>query len=108
MNINELFDVVQERFTPVELNGELTLHGNCIIWSYTPESNSEDIEDAFDSEEDDMSLEFEVVSCEELLHDTYLEDKERLETYLEEIDEANNWAFTDTDVVENRISFKIF
>lgn len=108
MNINDLFDVIQERFAPVELNGELTLHGNCIIWSYTPESDSEDIEETFDSEEDDMCMEFEAVSCEELQQDAYLEDKERLETYLEEIDEANNWAFSDADVVDTGISFKIF
>jgi hypothetical protein len=108
MNISELFDELQERFTPADLNGELTLHGNCIIWSYTPEINSEDIDEVFDSEEDDISMDFEPISCEELLQDAYLEDKERIETYLDEIDESNNWAFSDGDVVDKEISFKIF
>ena len=34
MNISELFEEIQNKFLPEYLNGELTLHGNCIIWTY--------------------------------------------------------------------------
>jgi len=108
MNISELFEVIQDRFAPADLNGELTLQGNCIVWTYTPETDGEDIDEPFDFEEDEISFEFESVSCEELLQDAYLEDKEKIETYLDEIDESNNWAFSEGDVIDREITFKIF
>jgi|WetSurMetagenome_2_1015567.scaffolds.fasta_scaffold984821_2 hypothetical protein len=107
MNISDLFDELQERFFPEDLNGELVLHGNCIVWSHKVENDIED-EDEVSEFEDDDPLSFEVSSCEELLQDAYNEDLEKIETFLDELNQTNDWTFSDADITDNGISFKIF
>ena len=41
MNINELFDKIQEGGLSESINGELIVKGNCIIWTYDLNKNSE-------------------------------------------------------------------
>ena len=107
MNISDLFEEIQDRFSPEDLNGELTLHGNCIVWSYKMESDIEDECESCDIDDDDP-ISFDCVSCEELLQDAYIEDSEKIETFFDELNQANDWTFSDADIVENTISFKIF
>lgn len=107
MNISDLFDELQERFSPEDLSGELVLHGNCIIWSHKVDNDMEDEDEISDFDEDDP-LCFGIVSCEELLLDAYNEDFEKIEAFLDELNQTNKWTFGDADIVENTISFKIF
>jgi hypothetical protein len=99
MNISDLFEEIQDRFSPEDLNGEISLQGNCLVWSYKVENDIEDEDEASDFEDDDP-LSFEVVSCEELLQDAYNEDFEKIETFFDELNLTNNWAFSDADIVD--------
>ncbi len=106
MNINELFEALQNNFLPEELKGEFILQGNCIIWSYNLQNDSEEI-DAPNEEEDELNYNFEASSSEELLLEAYQEDMEQLQVYLDNIGEEN-WTFGDPDIDNTTISFKIF
>ena|SRR5208283_5484192 len=110
MKINELFKKLQENFLTEEdndiLSGELNLHGNCIIWEYDLDKDSEEIEVLVDEQDDDFS--FNATSSEELLQETYHEDLELIEEFLDKIEELDNWTFSDSETNENVISFKIF
>ena len=106
MNINELFEEIQDEYIPEELNGEYLLQGNCIVWTYDLDDDAEEI-DNFDEDEDNP-FNFEALSVEELLLEAYREDFEKLQELLDENEETGNWSFSDTDVVENIISYKIF
>lgn len=105
MNINELFEKIQDDFSSDELKGEFLLQGNCIIWSYNLEENTEEIDY---QENDDDYFNFEATSSEELLQEAYQEDLEKLQELLDEIEETDNWKFSDFESIENIISFKIF
>ena len=105
MNINELFEELQNEFIPDEINGEFTLMGNCIVWSYNLDDDAEEI-DNFD-EDDDNPFSFEETSSVELLIEAHMDDLEKLREFLDEIEETDMWSFSDTDVVDNIISFKI-
>ena len=107
MNVNELFEKIQDNFLPEELNGEFTLHGNCIIWTYNLENDSEEIP-APSEDDDDMNFSFEAQSSEELLNEAYDEDLAHLEELLDELEESDNWSFSEPETNENVISFKIF
>jgi len=106
MNINELFEEIQNEFLPEELNGEFLLQGNLIIWSYNLDENAEEI-DYSDSDEDDNYFNFESSSSEELLKEAYHEDLDKLNEFLDELGETN-WNISDFETIENIISFKIF
>ena len=106
MNISELLEAIQESCFIDEINGEFTLHGNCIIWTYNLDKDSKETESSYD--EDDDSYCFDTASPEELLLDAYHEDLESLEEFLDEIEEINNWTISDPETNENIISFKIF
>jgi len=106
MNINELFETIQDEFVPEELNGEFLLHGNVIIWSYNLTEDSEEFVYLDDEEEETFS--FEASSSEELLQEAYQEDLERLQMFLDGIEETDNWTFSDSEVVDDVIVFKIF
>jgi len=109
MNISDLFEEIQERFSPDDLCGELVLHGNCIIWSYKVTNDSEDYCETSEYEDDDEAcIDFEAVSSEELLQDAYNEDSEKIETFFDELNQSGNWTFSDADIVDDSISFKIF
>jgi len=105
MNINELLEVIQDEFLPEELNGEFLLHGNVIIWSYNLTDDSEDL--LFLDDEEEM-FNFEAMSSEELLREAYQEDFDKLQQFLDGIEETDNWTFSDSEVVDDVIVFKIF
>lgn len=106
MNINELFEEIQDEFIPEELNGEFLLQGSCILWSYDLEESAEEID--YDEDNDDNMFGFESISSEELLLEAYQEDLVKLQELLDENGEIDNWTFSDTDTNENIICFKIF
>jgi len=107
MNISELFEKIQDCFMPEDLNGEITLHGNCITWSYTPDNENID-EQKFLDEDSDALFGFESTSSEELLQEVYKNDLMLLEELFDDLEEIDNWSFSEPDIVENNISFKIF
>jgi hypothetical protein len=107
MNINELFEKIQEKFSEEELKGEFTLQGNCIVWEYNLDNNSEEIQ-APVNDDDELTFDFEATSPEELLQEAYNEDLELLEGLLDEYEETENWTLSDSEVIDNTISFKIF
>jgi hypothetical protein len=106
MNINELFETIQDKFFPEELEGEFILQGNCIIWSYNLDNDSEEIELPSYGEEEEFL--FESTSPEELLQDAFIADSEKLEGLLDELEETGNWTLSEPETNENTISFKIF
>jgi len=105
MNINELSEVIQDEFLSEELNGEFLLHGNTIIWSY---NLSDDSEDLLFLDDDEEMLSFEAMSSEELLQEAYQEDFDKLQQFLDGIEETDNWTFSDSEIVDDVIVFKIF
>ena len=110
MNINELFEKIQDKFLPEDLSGEFQLDGNCIIWTYNLEDDSEEIPTptSNDDDEDELQFNFESSSPEELLQEAYDHDIEKIDELLDELEESDNWTFSDSDINENIISFKIF
>jgi len=107
MNINELFETIQDEFSPEEINGEYLLHGNVIIWSYNITENSEELH-FLNEDDDDEMFSFEASSSEELLQEAYQEDFNKLQEFLDGIEEIDNWTFSDSEVVDDVIIFKIF
>lgn len=107
MNISELFENIQDNFLPEELNGEFTLQGNCIVWTYCLDDDCEDIE-TINEEDDDPTFSFEAQSMEELLQEAYDEDVEAINGLLDTLEESDNWSFSEPDIIENVISFRIF
>ena len=106
MNINELFETIQDEFVPEELNGEFLLHGNVIIWSYNLTEYSEEI--AYLDDDDEETFSFEASSSEELLQEAHQEDLEKLQLLIDGVEETDNWTFSDSEVVDDVIVFKIF
>lgn len=108
MNISELYEAIQDEFFPDDINGEYLLHGNVIIWSYNLTEDSEEATfmNGDDDEEDIFS--FEETSAEELLQEAYQEDYDKLEEFLDSIDETENWTISDGEIVDDVITFKIF
>ena len=85
MNINELFESIQDEFIPEDINGEFLLHDNSIIWSFTLIDEIDDAE--YFNEDEEESFDFEISSSEELLQDAYQEDLEMLQMFLDENEE---------------------
>lgn len=107
MNINELFETIQNKLLFENLNGEFTLHGNCIIWTYNLDNDSEDIEEP-NEDDDEQDFGFESQSSEELLQEAYDNDFAILERILDELEETDNWEFSEPETNKKIISFKIF
>jgi hypothetical protein len=107
MNINELFEAIQDQFLPEELKGEFQLQGNCIVWTYNLENDSEEIP-APSEEDDELQFDFESASTEELLLEAYDADFQKIEELLDELEESDNRSFSEPETNENVISFKIF
>jgi hypothetical protein len=107
MNINELFDKIQEGGLSENLSGELIVKGNCIIWTYDLNKNSEEIEAPVDEEGEEPEFSFESSSPEELLLEAYTEDLETIELFLDELNE-DCWTISEPEISETVISFKIF
>jgi len=108
MNINELFGKIQEEFQPEDLNGELVLHGNCIVWTYKLDENCEELENFYGMYEDEISFDFESASSEELLLDAQNEDLEKIENLIDLVDNFDNWSISEPEINDKVISFKIF
>ncbi len=107
MNINELFEIIQNKLSPEDLKGEFTLHGNCIIWTYNLDNDLNEIEIP-NEDDDEQDFGFEAQSSEELLQEAYDKDFILLEGLFDEIDESDNWSFSEPETNKNIISFKIF
>lgn len=105
MNINELFENIQNVFSD-EIHGEYLLLGNVIIWSY--KITEENDEENFLNDDDDEFYDFESMSSEEILQEEYQEEFDKLQEFLDGIEEIDNWKFSDSEIVDNVISFKIF
>jgi len=106
MNINELFEAIQDEFHPDELNGEFLLHGKTIIWSYNLIEDSEE-HNYLDEDYDDDLMNYETSSSEELLQEAYQEDYDKLQEFLDSIEETDNWTCSDSEIVDDTIVFKI-
>jgi hypothetical protein len=107
MNINELYKEIQNKFQSGDLNGELSLHGNCIHWEYNLDDDCEEIYEP-NMDDDENYFSFESSSVEELLQEAYVSDKEQIEGFFDEIDEIDNWSFAESEIRNSTIFFKIF
>ena len=107
MNISELFEEIQNKFLPEELNGEFILQGNCIVWTYNLVNDSEELP-MQEEDDDEINFSFDSSSPEELLQDAYDKDIVLIEEFLDELEETDNWSFSQPDINECIISFKIF
>ena len=107
MNISELFENIQDKFSPEDIKGEFILQGNCIVWTYKLEEDLNE-NDVPEKDEDDFEYCFNSTSLEEYLTQAYDEDLQQLEEFLDELDETNNLSFSDSEIVDDIISFKIF
>lgn len=106
MNISELFEELQDNILD-NLNGELILEGNCIIWSYDLDRDGA-TPDLGISDDDDVEFDFaSSMSPEELLQEGFEEDKEAIELFLDGLDE-DCWTISDPEIGETQITFKIF
>lgn len=103
MNINELFEQLEEYFAFNELNGELTLIGSEIVWDYSLEPSVDDNDDDMENEEEDI----EIKSNEEILLDVYDDDIERINLFLDEANEIDYWDISDPEIFDDCISFTI-
>ena len=107
MNISELFEKLQDNVSN-EFNGELILEGNCIIWSYDIDRDGMPVEEKT-NDDDELEFDFNTVkSSEELLQQGYDEDLLTIQTFITELDDYADWSFSDPEIGETVISFKIF
>lgn len=107
MNICELFEELQDNIFD-DLNGELSLEGNCIIWSYDLDRDGA-TPDLEVSDDDDVEFDFaSSTSPEELLRQGYDEDLILIEAHIAQLDDYADWSFSDPELAETQISFKIF
>jgi hypothetical protein len=107
MNINELFEKIQEKFLPEDLNGEYQLQGNCIVWTYNLDEDCEEINTP-NGEDDESNYCFDSTTPEEQLISAYGEDFKLLEEFFDEIEEDGEWSYSEPETGEYTISFKIF
>ena len=107
MNIRELFEKIQDTFNSDNISGEFTLQGNCIIWSYSLDNDSEELP-VLDVDDDEYAYNFESESSEELLTNTCNAVIEQIEGLFDELDENDNWEFSDSEIIDDLITFKIF
>ena len=107
MNITQLFNKIQENFIDDESKGELVLQGNCIVWTYVYD---EECNDSFECEDDEegMYIHFESITIDEKLEEISTDYIENIKLYLDELNEIENWTFSEPDIVDDSISFKIF
>jgi hypothetical protein len=110
MNISELYEVLQDEFSSNGLNGELQLHGNVIIWSHDTNDNGycDNSYNDYDDEEEEYVFGLDFTSLEEMLNEAYQEDLLKLQEFLGSIDEFDNWSISDSEIIDEIISFKIF
>lgn len=105
MNINELFEKIQLESTIRVLNGEFILSENEIIWSYVLENN-EGLD--YFTDDDEESFSFERISSEEQLLEAYRDDYDEIQGFFDTIEQTNHWIFSEDEIIDNTISFKIY
>lgn len=113
MNIQALYlEIEKDEFLRATLSGNLVLKGNCIIWSYElyESPSDENNINSYNNEEDDEDdlYGFERTSNEEILLETYRDDAEEIRDFLEELDGDSSWEFTEPEIFDDMISFKIY
>jgi len=116
MDIKKLYEsLLNEFFYDDNSNGELILLGNCIIWKYKNINNTYDNEFDYllsdyinDEEEDIIDLGLTIKTNDELLYEKYDEMKNLMELYISQIDNIEHWSFSNPDIIDNYITFKIF
>lgn len=106
MNINELFEKIQKEFQEDELRGEFVLQGNLIIWSFNLTDDMDELDYVEEGEE--YEFDFETECSEELLLEAYHEDIEQVKLFFDEIEQIDKWTFSDYEIVDDVILFKIF
>ena len=108
MKINKLFEKLQDETFSEDLNGEFILEGNCIIWSFDLDKNAEEIEAPQVQDDDELEFNFDTTSPLELLQEAYNEDLMAIEMLINDVDEFGDWTFSDPEISDSTISFKIF
>ena len=108
MNITELFEEIQKKFKFNELKGDITINNNSILWSYSFENDSNEIDHFFDIEDDGADFSFNALTSEEILYEAHEEDLNKIEMFLDKIDELDNWTIDDPYIGGDTISFKIY
>lgn len=108
MNINELFEAIQDNLHPDELNGEFLLHEKEIIWSFNINETSEEFNYLNDYDEEEGMINFEVSSSEEILQENYQEDFDKLQDFLDTIEQTDKWSYSDNEIIDNTIIFKLY
>ncbi len=113
MYISELYQSLVENVDSDNLNGELELQGNCIVWTYNLEDNAGNEQslpivenDEYDDEYDNYYFESE--TDEEILQTKCDEDIEIIKLYLDDLDDSEDWSFSEPEIGENTIMFRIF
>jgi len=105
MNINELFEIIQDNLEQDEIKGELIIHDNSIVWSYDLNNEDVDVDDTYD-EDEDFLFNFESTSSEEKLMEIYHADIEIIERIIDDYGD-DEWEFTEPKTLKTSISFKI-
>lgn len=104
MKIDELYSEILNKFSEYELQCEFTLLGNCIVCEYRLNDDCEEI--VIDDNEDSYS--FDLESNEELLLNANNAIIEYVNELLDSYDEFNNWSFSEPEIIDDMITFKIF
>lgn len=104
MSINELFENIIETLSE-DINGEFTLLDNEIIWTYDLCDEGDEAPTMYNDEEDINN--FDSMSNEEVLQGVHQELYDKLEIFLDSINEIDNWSISDSEIIDNSISFKI-
>lgn len=108
MEINQLFEKLQEDLITEESDGELTLQGNCIVWTYVLDDDCEEIDINECDDDEDIYNNFESITIDEILEEISTTYIDSINLYLDEIGEIDNWTFSEPDIIDETISFKIF
>ena len=116
MNIKILFDSIENNFLFDEIVGTMTLDGNCIIWEYSGNGYEITQFSAADLNEDkiigdgydDTPFDDNIISLEEHMQDIYHKDLDLIKKILECSGETDEWIFSESEIIDNVISFKIF
>lgn len=109
MEINQLFKKLQEDFITDESEGELILQGNCIIWTYVLDDDCEDIDlSEYEDDDEDIYNNFESITVDEILEEVSITYIETIKLFLDELNEIENWTFSEPDIIDDTITFKIF
>jgi hypothetical protein len=103
LDIKKLYDKIQNNVID-DLKGDIDLHKNYLFYRYDI-VDDESCDDNYD--ETDEYYGFDSISNEEQLQDTCNEDIDILVAFLDEINELDNFIFTDSQIKKSTIYFKI-